>query len=276
MESKGFFDENRWWVAFTVVVIAAGALALYAQGYFREEQDRISPQIYRDMELKLLFEGSEPKLVAYAPEARLSFLPTLVGDSVPKGDSIVLGYDEARMMAEDRDISASEALWGYSLEDFFGLPFNVAGTLRKTDSILDMVHYVTSERFRQLPPGQSIIIKLTPERMPKLFYMIDSGGTNWPSGIAYQEKVDGEIEPLYSQKTYVDIRMGGMDFKLAENKTYMPLVLGSKEAAMMEEERLFESPGDTLDNFFGKDVYIAGILAPTNTSLDMMHYTTAE
>lgn len=276
MEKKGFFEENRRWIAFTIVIIAAGAMALYPQGYFREEQTRISPQIYREMQIKLLFEGLEPKLVAYAPETRLARLPTLVGDSVPKDDSMVLGFEEARMMATDRDISASEALWGYKLEGFFGLSFNVAGTLRKTGSILDMVHFVAKEKFGQLPAGQTIMIKLTGERMPKLFYAINPGNGNWPQGISYLEKVDGEIKPVYSQKTYVNLMLGGIDFKLAENKTYLPLVLGSEEAAMMKEERLFNGPGDTIENFFGKDVYIAGILNPTNTSLDMLHYLPAD
>jgi hypothetical protein len=276
METKGFFGENRRWIAFTVVLIAAGAIALYTQGYFREEQARISPQIYREMELKMLFEGLEPKLVAYAPVARLSWLPTLVGDSVPKGNSIVLGFEEARMMAIDRNISASEALWGYSLEDFFGLSFDVAGTLRKTGSMIDMMHFVGKEKFDQLPAGQNIIIKLTGDRMPKFFYSINPGNGNWPHGITYLEKVEGQIKPVYAQKSYIDLKLGGIDFKLAVNKTYLPLVLGSKEAAMMKEERLFNGPGDTIENFFGKDVYIAGILNPTNTSLDMLHYITAD
>ena len=67
------------------------------------------------------------------------------------------------------------------------------------------------------------------------------------------------------------------NIKVAEGGLYMSgevpgIVIGSKEAEMMREEKLFGKVGDTIDNFFGvPKVRIAGILAPTNTILDEYH-----
>ena len=48
-------------------------------------------------------------------------------------------------------------------------------------------------------------------------------------------------------------------------------MLGAAEAKMMQSEKLFANPGDTLRDFFGADVFIAGIMLPMNSSVDMMH-----
>jgi hypothetical protein len=48
--------------------------------------------------------------------------------------------------------------------------------------------------------------------------------------------------------------------------------LGGKEAEMMIKEKMFSNVGDKIEDFFGKPVFIAGILEPTNTTLDMLHY----
>ena len=50
------------------------------------------------------------------------------------------------------------------------------------------------------------------------------------------------------------------------------MIIGSKEAQMMKNERLISKVGDSLTNFFGlPSVKIVGILAPTNTLLDEIH-----
>ncbi|CAN5395635.1 hypothetical protein BH09PAT4_BH09PAT4_00100 [soil metagenome] len=50
------------------------------------------------------------------------------------------------------------------------------------------------------------------------------------------------------------------------------VVLGATEAKMMREEKLFNSVGDTINNFFGiAQVRIVGILKPTGTLMDEYH-----
>ena len=55
-------------------------------------------------------------------------------------------------------------------------------------------------------------------------------------------------------------------------KSYLPIYIGSDEAAMMREKKLFQNTGDTIDGFFGNDVYVAGVLRKTGTVFDLLHY----
>lgn len=50
------------------------------------------------------------------------------------------------------------------------------------------------------------------------------------------------------------------------------MIVGFSEAQMMQKEKLFEKPGDTLANFFGvPSMKIVGILKPTGTFIDNTH-----
>ncbi len=50
------------------------------------------------------------------------------------------------------------------------------------------------------------------------------------------------------------------------------MVVGYEEGMMMVREGLIKKPGDIIDNFFGiRKIKVSGILAPTNTMLDMFH-----
>lgn len=56
--------------------------------------------------------------------------------------------------------------------------------------------------------------------------------------------------------------------KLADNE----VILGSAEAEMMREEKLFKKPGDIIKDFFGLPaVKVVGVLKPTGTMLDSYH-----
>jgi hypothetical protein len=53
------------------------------------------------------------------------------------------------------------------------------------------------------------------------------------------------------------------------------MVIGFDEAMMMKKEKLFNKPGDTINNFFGlSQIKIVGILEPTGTLLDNYHIVT--
>lgn len=53
------------------------------------------------------------------------------------------------------------------------------------------------------------------------------------------------------------------------------MIVGFSEAQMMQKEKLFEKPGDTLANFFGvSSMKIVGILKPTGTFMDNTHIIT--
>ncbi len=50
------------------------------------------------------------------------------------------------------------------------------------------------------------------------------------------------------------------------------MLIGANEAALMQQEKLFEKSGETLKEFFGvPEIRVGGILAPTGTVLDEFH-----
>ncbi|MCX6730565.1 MAG: copper-translocating P-type ATPase, partial [Candidatus Roizmanbacteria bacterium] len=59
-------------------------------------------------------------------------------------------------------------------------------------------------------------------------------------------------------------------------KRYIPLYVGIHEGRMMMKEKLFTKQGDTIKDFFGNDIFIAGILPKTNTEFDNMHVVGTE
>lgn len=255
MTEKGFFRENAVPMAFTIAVIIAGTVLLLQQDYFNSEMS--SSAVFESMQLKVFLEEDEAAFIAYVPSDYLMSVGAFAGDYSPVAGSMVLGFDEAGVMAEEKNLTASQILWGYEIEEeFLGTPSKITGTLKKTGTILDMMHIVSKTDFDRAK-GQKIDIKLTEEGMPKFFYYINTDGSNWP-GVTFAEG---------SREGFSAISENG--------KRYLPLVIGSEEAEMMRSEKLFSKIGERIDEFFGKNVYITGILAPTNSSLDMLHYTLA-
>lgn len=59
------------------------------------------------------------------------------------------------------------------------------------------------------------------------------------------------------------------------SSTLLPnsMIVGDEEAAMMEKEKLFTNAGDSIPGFFGitPAMKIAGVIAPTETMIDMFH-----
>jgi hypothetical protein len=96
--------------------------------------------------------------------------------------------------------------------------------------------------------GERLFIMTSPEGHIKFFY---------ESAVPIGEPREGSADGYRTQ----DI----------DGVTYQPVLIGSAEAAMMREEKLFSQPGDTISGFFGQDVIVVGVLEETGTSLDMMH-----
>ena len=98
-----------------------------------------------------------------------------------------------------------------------------------------------------------MLVKFKDENTPKLFYLYNKDN---PSPVKI-EFADGDMSLFFKH--------------IIDNKSYYPIIIGSKEAKMMQEEKLFTKIGDTINSFFDKDVIIVGIAKETNTPLDMMH-----
>ena len=56
----------------------------------------------------------------------------------------------------------------------------------------------------------------------------------------------------------------------------VPIYLGVAEARMMRMEGLFRAPGDVIEDLFGNRVVVAGVLPPTDSVLDEMHFAGPE
>lgn len=59
---------------------------------------------------------------------------------------------------------------------------------------------------------------------------------------------------------------------MIEGVVYQSIYIGSEEAGIMRAEKLFDQPGDTIQDFFGNSVIVAGVLPETETILDQMHF----
>ena len=98
-------------------------------------------------------------------------------------------------------------------------------------------------------------MRLAPDGAPKLFYTLPIG------------------EEMPVPVTFSAGSFDGYASATIRGKEYAPVIVGSDEAAMMIEEKLFERPGETIEGFFGQDIIIVGVLEKTGTPLDMLHVT---
>ncbi|MDD5463630.1 MAG: heavy metal translocating P-type ATPase [Candidatus Moranbacteria bacterium] len=98
--------------------------------------------------------------------------------------------------------------------------------------------------------------KVSKEMNTKLFYVISDGN------------VPVKLQKNIASDSFGAVTIGG--------KKYLPIYIGSAEAKLMTSEKLFQKEGDRLDNFFGNNVIVAGILPETKTVLDNFHFVGAD
>ena len=98
--------------------------------------------------------------------------------------------------------------------------------------------------------SSNVIALKTPQGMDKMFYRLDGS-------------VPKELQGKISKDGFNPVYIG--------DKKYLPVYIGSKEATVMLEEKLFSKEGDTLTDFFGNDVIVSRILPTTGTDFDNYH-----
>lgn len=198
---------------------------------------------------KIAFAGNFPKLFLGVDKipSELKLAEGSIDLSQP--GNVVIGSQEAAMMIEEGLIKGV----GSEIPDFFGLPkIKVVGILAPTGTILDEYHILSSSSLNGLVKANNdILITETPLEELKAFYLYDSN--NIPQSLF---SVINPAKTTYS--------IDGVD--------YLPVTIGYDEAKMMKEEKLFSKKYDTIKNFFGRDVIVAGLPKKTLTSLDMMHF----
>lgn len=196
-----------------------------------------------DSPTKINFAEGNPKLFLGVDNLS-SDLKAKEGSIALGENEMIIGYEEAMMMKEENLIKGP----GDSLKDFFGLPsVKVVGILEPTGTIIDSYHIMNKATLNKITNAADLKFVAEKEIIKSFF-----SSTNTP------DKLKGDIQGFNS------INLGG--------KQYLPIYIGSAEAQMMIEAKLISKVGDTIDNLFGNNVIVAGILPETKTSLDMMHF----
>jgi hypothetical protein len=206
--------------------------------------------LYTDMKLKASYKDGALKVFALANPAALAAYRAAEGDSVPTDNTVVIGWAEGRMMRREGLFEGP----GDTIKGLFGIDPVVGGVLKMTYGLVDEMHLLSKPGYERVEGQEGrLFIALKDSRSPKLFFVL----------------AEGETPPI----TFSFAEGSLSDYAVREirGKRYYPVILGANEAAMMKFERLFNKPGDTIDGFFGNDVFIAGVLSKTNTIIDMAH-----
>jgi hypothetical protein len=128
----------------------------------------------------------------------------------------------------------------------------IAAIAEPTGTFLDMMHIANKVTFDSILSIAEIRTAVADGKDLKMFYVINND--NVP------EKFLGKIS------------LADMSPRVIDGKKYLPVYIGSKEAKMMIEEKLFSKAGDKIEGLFGNNIIIVGILPETKTALDMMHF----
>ena len=198
---------------------------------------------------KVALSKEGPKLFLGVNNLAHPLLRTKEGRMALGPQEMVLGFEEAQMMRRERLFRKA----GDVIENFFGLStIKVAGILEATGTILDHYHFVSPTVLGALHTQADLKV-LSGQGLPKFFYLVREG--NLPQEFTHLVTIQAFEEPV-----------------MVNGKSYWPLYLGALEAAMMKREGIFRKNGDTLENFFGRPVMVAGIFPLTGTVFDHFRF----
>jgi hypothetical protein len=196
---------------------------------------------------ELIFVNGDSEFVL-AVDALNPTLNVKEGSGVIPLNGVALGSQEAMMMRQEKEFSKI----GDPLEDFAGKTgYSVTGILAPTGTVLDLAHIISKAAFSTLPTG-TVLKAIDDQGSLKLFYAGDIA------------QLPDDIKKGFPEKSVTSIEKNG--------KIYVPIYVGSEEAAMMRQKKLFNKTGDTIDGFFGNNVYVAGVLPQSGTVFDLLHY----
>jgi P-type E1-E2 ATPase len=212
---------------------------------------------------KINFSGGYPKLFLGAGSLP-GTLKAKEGALTLGNNEMVIGYDEAIMMKKENLIKGS----GDSLNNFFGLPgVKIVGILEPTGTLVDNYHFVNNATLAKMT--NSAIVKYVAEKeIIKGFYFDVAAATASTTATSTGNLVKATIPTPEKLKNNIQ----GFGEVILGNKKYLPVYVGSSEAKRMIEKKIFTRAGDAINNFFGNNVIIAGILPETKTTLDVMYF----
>ena len=197
---------------------------------------------------KINFAEGNPKLFLSVESLSDKNIKITEGELELNENEMIIGAEEAKMMQDENLFKKP----GDSISNFFGVSsMKIAGVLKPTGTILDNYHIVTKGTYSKINSVADITIELS-EGFPKYFYTINS--SNIPEKFLSSIAIDD----------FLSSRIAG--------RKYEPVYVGETEAQMMKKEKLFNKEGDLLNEFFGNNIIIGGILPKTDTVLDNFHY----
>lgn len=256
-----FFKKNKIGIVLTLLILILGSIGYF---YFASQNtnkisngmgankngNSLDPTMFNNMNIKVAYTpDGNLKLFVNAKNNDLAKLKVMEGNSIPEVNTIIVGYDEAMMMKEEKLFTSP----GDKIENLFGINVTIGGVISKTDSIVDDMHFLSEINYKNLIGEENrLFIKLDEVNATDLIY-------NYPlsKNVSLKFKLaEGSLENYKIQSIL--------------GKTYYPILLGFKDAKEMREQGEFKKIGDTMD-FFNKEVIVVGIIEETNTSLDMMH-----
>ncbi|MDD5054788.1 MAG: heavy metal translocating P-type ATPase [Candidatus Peribacteraceae bacterium] len=233
--------------------------ALFSSRAMMKEEVSAAPAVSAEItsEVNRLFTTTGvPKLIIVNDDAEFvlgvdSLSPALTvqeGSAVIGTRGVVLGSEEAANMREEKEFTRI----GDRLKEFAGRPgYAVTGILAPTGTILDRAHITRKPTLNLLPSG-TVLQVIDDLGALKLFY---AGDTELLPEVIRNEFPQSPLSVLVKNE-----------------KIYSPIFIGWDEAQMMRDLKLFNKTGDTIDNFFGNDIYVAGILPQSGTIFDTLHY----
>ena len=206
-------------------------------------------ELFIDSRGKVNYAEGNPKLFLEVEPHETLGLPLAEGKAMLGANEMIIGYDEANMMKEEKLIKGA----GDVLPNFFGIgEMKVVGILARTGTEVDNYHLVTKETMNWLTSSALLRTTTTADGATKVFYEVVN---DVPTKLIASLPVDS----LNHRVT-----IGG--------RQYQPIYIGADEAVVMQKEKLFAKAGDLIPNFFGNDVIISGILPKTNSALDNYHF----
>ncbi|MFZ2206579.1 MAG: heavy metal translocating P-type ATPase [Microgenomates group bacterium] len=203
--------------------------------------------LFANGKTKINFAEGNPKLFLEVSPINATLLKAKEGTVILGKNEMIVGYEEAMMMKEERLIQKP----GDVLRDFFGTPaMKVVGILEPTGTIADKYHFVNTETFVNLKNEGTLKTVTEEDGSIELFYVISS-----------------QIPDKFRQ----NITLGSLSNLTLGRKQYTPMYFGSEEGAMMMQKGEFKKEGDVLREL-ERDVIVAGVLPKTGTALDSMHF----
>ena len=222
---------------------------------------------------KINFSEGNPKLFLGA-DSMPGMLKASQGTLVLGDNEIVIGYDEAMMMIKENLIKGP----GDILNNFFDLPsVKIVGIIEPTGTLIDNYHFVNNATLANMTNGATVKYVAEKEIIKSFYFDIAPVAplievTDWYGVKTFIKDPKVIVDESIPTPEKLKNNIQGFNEIYLGDKKYLPVYIGFSEAKMMIDAKLFTKVGDTIENFFGNNVMVAGILPETKTTLDTMHF----